>query len=70
MGELERLQGPGWIAGSRTDINVKCNLAGEKVLLIDNVKASYKEGKKEATEARQMFPFHSSGDAIVCNPGT
>lgn len=51
-GELDRLQGAGWIAGSRTDIKVKCNLAGEKVLLIDKVKASYKEKKRQQRSDR------------------
>lgn len=45
--ELDCPRGLGWAAGSRTDINVKCNLAGEKVLLIENVKASYQERKRQ-----------------------
>lgn len=44
MGILQR---PGRTAGSRTDSNVKGSLAGEKVLLMGKIKASYKEKKRE-----------------------
>lgn len=65
-GELDRLQGLGWVAGSRTGINIKCNLAGEKVSLIEKVKASYKEKKRQQRIDRCSF----SGDGTVYNPGT
>lgn len=57
MGELDRLQGPGWVAGSTTDINVKRNLAGAKVLMIDNVKAPHKDRKGQQRSDRYSLSF-------------
>lgn len=45
--------GPGWESGSRTESSVKHNLTGEKVLLMDYVKISHKERKKQKRSDRR-----------------
>lgn len=39
----------------RNRIDVKCNMAEEKVLLMDNVKASYRERKRQHKSDRHSF---------------